>query len=205
MFGNTNDESTPRALFVILSSIMLALLGTACSPSKGAINGHVIGADTREPLQDISIILCLVPDLENDDYVCTLQGMPPATTDTNGAFVYDDIPPGSYILTYVLADVLVANPDEWGGVTVNAQVRSWDASLHQFKEMREGAFWQDGQISLGNIGVVTASGNRLLLKDGSVKSNHFGIWITAENGELAPLVQVQAGETTDLSWQVNGR
>ena len=131
--------------------------------------------------------------------------MPPATTDTNGAFVYDEIPPGSYILTYVLADELVASPDKWGGVTVNTQVRSWDARLGQMKEMREGAFWQDGQTGLGKINAITASGNRLLLNNGSIKSNHFKIWITAENGELTPLVQVKAGETTDLNWQVRAR
>ncbi len=171
---------------------------------SGTINGSLTGADTGEPLKETRIILCLFPDLETDDYVCTLQAMPTALTDANGAFVLDKVPLGSYALTYGFADELVSNPDEWGGVTVDTRVKHWDG--WKMTELREGVFWQDGQSFLdGEIDFTIASDHQPHLGSGSVKSNYFGIWITAEDLELTPIVQVQAGETTDLNWQVSGR
>jgi hypothetical protein len=189
---------------------------------RGAINGQIMGAGSGEPLEGALIILCLLPEVEVDDYICTLQAAPTALSDASGAFGLSEVPAGSYVLMYGLSDELKSTPDTWKGVKVTkAEPCAIDisagekAAVCQSPKALENAFWQDGGTYFGSLTYNTIDNpdeigafigiGMIYISNAAVRSNHLGISIMIADGKLAPVVNVQAGETTDIEWQVNGR
>lgn len=217
-----------RSLFPQMAGLILVLLLlVACgtpqpSPTftpvpRGAIKGQILGASSGEPLEGALIILCLLPKVEEDDYICTLQAAPTALTDAGGAFDLLEVAAGSYILMYGLSNELESTPDTWDGVKVtkaepcriNINIGE-EASVCQSPHAIKSAFWQDGGTYIGSttynttenldeIGPVIGIGI-IYISNATVRSNHLGISIMiGQDGKLAPVVNVQAGETTYLT------
>jgi hypothetical protein len=182
-----------------------------------------VGADSGEPLEGSLIILCLLPEAERDDYICTLQAAPTVLSDESGVFDLSEVPAGSYVLMYGPSDELESTPDTWEGVKVTkAEPCAIDisagekAAVCQSPKALESSFWQDGGTYFGSLTYNTAGNldeigpvigiGMIYVSNAAVRSNYLGISIMiAKDGKLAPVVNVQAGETTDIKWQVNGR
>ena len=204
----------------VIGSMLVLLLLVACGTPRGAINGHIVGANTGEPLKDAQIILCLLPETEGVNFLCTLQATPTALSDASGVFTFSDVNPGAYVLMYGLSDELASTPDEWGDVKVTKAkpcMRGMKNAVCQSLEAPEGLFWQAGGTYLGEVifrlgvpddeteSTVIGTGGGTYTFQGAVRSDHTGISIMVSDGELAPVVRVQAGETTEIEWQAMGR
>jgi len=184
---------------------------TPVSP-YGNIVGHIIGANTGNPLVDLQIILCLLPsEIEGEEYACTLQAVPMVQSDASGAFEFIEVPDGSYVLMYGDPDALASTVDEWDGIEVTRGklcVNSFSGQNYVCVN-EESAFWEEGgkyiagvtRLTVGDDGTVEWWG----LLEGIARSNKLGISIMIEDRILAPVVQVQSGKTTDIEWKVYGQ
>ena len=233
-----------RLLLQVIGSMLVLLLLVACGTPQptstptpvpptptptpiptGVIKGHIVGARDEKPLEDAQIILCLLSEAEESDFLCTLEAAPTALTNASGSFTLADVSPGSYVLMYGLSDELVSTPNSFGGINVTKAEPCFinmKNAVCESPEAPESLFWQDGGTLIGEaISKMTESndevesaaiGNRFTEKDGglyifagSVRSNRTGISIMIRNGKLAPVVQVQPGQTTEIDFQVIGR
>jgi len=191
---------------------------TATSIPPGAISGHIVGADTSDPLGDAQIVLCLLPETTAEGFLCTLQSDLTALSDASGAFSLLDVPPGSYVLVYGFTNELVSGSDEWKGVKITrAQpcLKNMINEVCQSSEAGEGVFWQAGGTYIGEAifalkepdeieaTVIYSKGAYTL--QGAVRSDSLGISIMIQGGKLAPIVRVRPEETTEIEWQVLGR
>lgn len=191
-------ELLHKARIVIVISLLLL---AGCAANLGGIEGKMVGADTGDPLEDVQIILCLKS--EEEASICTLQAAPTTETDSNGDFELSKVPPGSYLLMYGMRDELVATPDDWGDVEVGPTrlVLNRDG---QFAPEGEGLFWEDGWETVGNE-ASSADGSISMLVDGYIRSIRLGISMMVEDTHRAPVVEVHAGETIQIEWQVMAR
>lgn len=192
----------------------------------GTIDGHIVGRDTRKPLDRAQIILCLLSEVMEGSVLCTLQAIPTALSGTNGEFHFSEVPIGTYVLMYGLSDELQLTPKQWGGIEVTKAETCTDGMTNVVcrSSEDESAFWQTGGTYLGeentlgftksfdedaNTMIAIAhrftDGEGLYLLQGAVRSNFTGISIMVLEGKLAPMVQVIDGETASIEWLVNGR
>lgn len=203
----------------IACSVICLLLLASCGSPRGDIEGNIVGAGTEEPLQRANIILCLLPEDESN-FLCTLQAAPTAVSDSSGTFTISNVPVGNYVLMYGLPGELVFSADEWEGVRVTKAepcMRNMHNAVCQSSEDPEGVFWKEGGTLIGDAifklgspdeepeSTVVSTGGGAYTFQGAVRSDHTGISIMIVKGELAPVVHVKAGETTDIEWQVTGR
>ena len=181
---------------VSLICILFAMLSTGCGGRSGEITGHIIGAESGQPLANTQIILCQPsPEISG----CTLQSAPTTRSDASGAFTLSDVSPGSYFLFYGMPDELVSSPAEWEGVVVSATTVELDEN-GKFVQEGEGRFWEDGWESVG--AQLTDAAGKTIYTDGYALSNSMGISIMVVNRERAPVVVVQPRKTTEIEWQV---
>jgi hypothetical protein len=183
-------------------------------PIQGEDNGHIIGqirgAYTGNPQADLQVILCLLPPgAEGPEYVCTLQAEPTARSDADGAFQLLEVLAGTYVLVYGPPEQVTSTVDEWEGVQVTRGELCTDSSSTEYVcESSEYEFWAEGgtyiagttTLEIGEEGVVEWWG----LKEGIARSNRFGILIMVEDRVLAPIVEVEPGEITQVEWQLRG-
>jgi len=181
---------------VLLICILFAMLSTGCGGRSGEIMGHIMGAESGQPLANTQIILCQPsPDTSG----CTLQSAPTTRSDASGAFTLSDVSPGSYFLFYGMPDELVSSPEEWEGVVVGATTVELDED-GKFVQEGEGRFWEDGWESVG--AQLTDAAGKTIYTDGYALSNSMGISMMVVNRERAPVVVVQPRKTTEIEWQV---
>ncbi len=181
---------------VSLICILLAMLSTGCGGRSGEITGHIIGAESGQPLTNTQIILC---QLSSEISGCILQSAPTTHSDASGAFTLSDVLPGSYVLLYGMPDELVSSPEEWEGVVVGATTVVLDEN-GKFVQEGEGRFWEDGWESVG--AQLTDAAGKTIYTDGYARSNSMGISMMVVNREREPIIVVQPRKTTEIEWQV---
>jgi len=187
---------------VAIMIVMLTLLLTGCASNRGRIEGTIVGADTGEPLENTQIILCL--QSEQEESLCILQAAPTTVSDSNGTFRLSRVSAGSYLLMYGMPDELASTSDEWGGVEVGPTTLTLNG-LGRFVPTGEGMFWEDGWETVGNEYTSESTPSFSILGDGYIRSNRLGISMMVENMDRAPVIEVCAGETTQIEWQVMAR
>ena len=181
---------------VSLICILFAMLSTGCGGRSGEISGHIVGAESGQPLADTQIILCQAsPETSG----CTLQSTPTTRSDASGAFTLSDVSPGSYVLLYGTPDELVSSLAEWEGVVVGATTVVLDED-GKFVQEGEGRFWEDGWESVG--AQLTDAAGKTIYTDGYALSNSMGIAIMGVTQESCTVVVVQPRKTTEIEWQV---
>ena len=181
---------------VSLICILFAMLSTGCEGRSGEITGHIMGAESGQPLTDTQIILC---QLSSEISGCTMQSAPTTRSDASGTFTLSDVSPGSYVLLYGMPDELVSSPEEWEGVVVGTITVVLDEN-GKFVQEGEGRFWEDGWESVG--AQLTDAAGKTIYTDGYARSNSMGISMMVVNREREPIVVVQPRKTTEIEWQV---
>src|SRR5215468_205420 len=87
-----------------LAGVGLALLASpaaAQSTTTGAIQGHVVEADTGESLPGVTVVVTSP----------VLQGNQSAISDENGGFKITELPPGTYVITFYINQLTLQRPD----------------------------------------------------------------------------------------------
>jgi len=212
MFCNKNQQSICYLFHLIL--ILLFFPVTAFAQSTGTISGLVVykyltGKKPSEPMQNVKIVLCRVPDDKGlpegpvaatsnkgkVETICALRSALTAVTDSDGRFTLSRVPVGTYLVVFHLwPSKLDASVTDWNGMAVTEAVLS-DAG-NDILASGKSTFWEKGGLP-----AVLASWDLdkgFTATQGSVCSNSWGFCFSLREKRPHPIVKVQPDSTVEV-------
>jgi hypothetical protein len=163
---------------------------------------------SAEPMPDVMIALCRVPaeglpegptvarsNRDETEHICTLQGVPTALIDADGAFTLDGVPPATYLVMFHLFPAEVeAQGVEWNGVALTeAPFNEVDMEV---PPSSKSDFWEDGGPAIALWNWSAAEGETV--GKGNVCSHKFGFCFSIRDERLHPVIEVEPNETVEI-------
>jgi hypothetical protein len=196
----------------------------SCAPPPGAVAGKITHPN-GEPVAGAFMALCqlsvaedgspVIPDRfivggpnpDNPLEICTLSVEPTASTDSDGDFHLEGVPPGTYLLLYHLF------PEEldeaWPGTlltTAGMCTERTSASMVTKPVICKSGnndFWHNGGLPVGGVSWSTQDG--FVQTDGDACSNSLGFCLGLQEERLANVVEVRSEQTEEIAWSIKLR
>ena len=145
---NAGESSSPKEKTVITTE-------EANKPTTipvGEINGQIMNAGDRKPIEGAQIILCEVLDRPYEHLICRLNGTPTAVSSNGGFFKITDIPIGTYFVMYGMPGLLKMKPEEWDGIDITRGtgcMQGFHNSVCNIEGVPPSEFWAEGASTNG--------------------------------------------------------
>jgi len=202
-------------------ALLLVPVCSCAPPPPGAVAGKITRPD-GEPVAGAFLALCRFSDTHSgspaipDGFIiggsqpdspleiCTLAAEPTTLTASNGTFLLEGVPSGTYLLLYHLFPEKLG--DTWPGTLLTTvglcseQIPYRMESKTVICKSGNNDFWHNGGLPLG--GARWSSQDGFVLTQGDACSNSLGFCFSLEEERLANVVQVRSEQTEEVAWTI---
>ena len=202
-----------RYLFITILVFLISLQLGSCSPSGSELSGRIAGKDSKNPLSNVSVLLCKVKDNSVEEPVAVIDKKLSFTSDEKGNYKIAGVPDGYYILLIALPEERKATVDEmdkkefhvnWPVMILNGKTGAMENV--DFMDANGGIKSRPDEIDINiSEGYYKGEKNKnMYIKNGCIISEQLGFGMEYVDGKPESIEIVKAGKITK-EIQISGK